>query len=479
MSSQLFQKLAIFYVLIILVFTFSAGQAKAVELTRLDTLVTFQYILEENDDLGTASRDQQNSKSAQARILANVQLTNTVDSYVDVRGILITGDSGSEDDTGAVSSQNTDFIELRRAWLRVKELFGEVPLSLKLGRQRIKEKRTIWWNRDFDAALVNYDTTLFKGFVGIGQNLASYRTSNTNFMEDDQDRLRVFGETSWQWLYNHFFETRVLYENDYSGTESVGTLVKTNDRDLEDAQLLWVGVRAAGETKPQFLLAKVLRYSVDAIGVAGEEKLLTTGPGPTSAYRIVNAVAERDVLGWALDAVVDLEVDNALEAVLSFGYAFGSGDDDMSDGTDNSFRQSGLHGNSSYRGLSTGSVRNYGEVLRPELSNMHIVTAGVGVPVGKAANVSFFYHYYRLDETAIALRSAAISAPLNGSDKSLGQAADIVFNLNVSKFLGLETPGFDRTKLKVTLGSFFAGQAYGPASDAESFRAFTELQMRF
>ena len=443
--------------------------------------VTLQHIITENRDLSTGISETAISKSVQPRIRVKADITENLSAYSDVRALLISADdtASAEDDTGSSVSTNENFLELRQAWLKYSNFLGKPPLSIQVGRQRLREDKTIWWNRDFDAVRAEYNSTLFKGFAGIGQNLGSYRTNESDYLEDEKDRFRSFAQGEWQYIRDHFFGARFLYEDDHSGIESVGSLVNAFDRDDEDFEGFWAGARLSGQHKPKSSFLGPIDYSVDLIGVAGEEDVLTTIAGPSPVFRQVSDVNNRDVLGWAFDGSVDIALNTALNPTLTFGYAYGSGDDDMGDGTNHAFRQSGLHGNSSRLGLSSGSVRNYGEVLRPELSNLHILTAGAGIPLCKASDVNAFYHYYRLAENATSFRQASIAAPLNGTDKSVGQGLDIVFNMNLSDSFGWTIPGLQDTRLKLTASGFKAGDAFGTADGETSFRSFAELQIRF
>ncbi|MCF8495060.1 MAG: alginate export family protein [Alphaproteobacteria bacterium] len=445
---------------------------------KLNGQITAQYNGFENSDLGTLNRDFQSSGSLQPRLRLSADLTDTLSAYVDAGALLIQGDSGAEDETGEVF--NESFSELRNFWIKKKELFRVLPLSLQIGRQRIREDRALWWNRDLDAARLNYDTTLFHGFVGLGENLSSYRTGQgSDFRQDDKNRLRALGEGSWQWARNHHFDLRALYEHDHSGIENPGTRIRADDRDEEDGNFFWLGARAHGIIAKADSLAQAIHYRADLIGVGGKEDTLTTISGLGSDFRAVTGAVERDVSGWAVDAEMDVEIKSPRKPLLTLGYAYGSGDDDTADNKDHAFRQTGLHGNSSRLGLSSGSVRNYGEVLRPELSNLHILTAGAGVALTDYTNLSLFYHYYHLDKPATSLRQGSISAALNGRDKSLGHAADLILNTNVTSLLTRKPEKPEDVRLKISLGGFSAGEAYGPAKDETALRAFSELQVRF
>lgn len=447
---------------------------------KVSSMLTFQHILTDNRDLGLNNLNTGESYSVQPRVRIDVPLGDNTNIHSDVRALIIDSENGvgAEDETGISSNAGEGFVELRELWLEHSSLFGHIPLSIQAGRQRIREPRALWWNRDFDAVRLKYDSTLFKGFAGIGQNLAAYRTNESDFGEDQEDRFRAFAEGSWQYSKDHFVEARMLYENDYSGIEQVGTFVPANDIDKEDFDLLWFGGRLKGRENFEGTTLAFMDYRLDLMGVAGEEDVLTTGFAAGSS-RPVTQSRSRDVFGYGIDAGVNVKLKGEHAPLLSFNYAFGSGDENPNDGRDEGFRQTGLHGNSSRLGLSSSGVRNYGEVLRPELSNLHVISAGLGVPVSTASDVSLFYHYYRLDEAASQLRADGLAANLNNRDKFLGQGADFVINTHLLDAFKIKSNVFDDARLRFNLGAFKAGDAYGAGEDEFSFRTFSELMLRF
>lgn len=444
----------------------------------IDARATFQYISEENRDLGTGGDDREDSLSEQLQVMVGADVTDELFGFIHGRALNVDGETGFDDDTGTAVPLDQSFFELREAYLKKNELFGIVPMSLQVGRQRVRESRALWWNSDNDLVRLNYDSTLFSGFLAAGENFSSYRTgSGRELQQDDQGRFRTLGESSWQYSYNHFLEGRFLYEDDHSGLEAPGRIVAAADRDNQDQQVLWAGVRARGEVRDPVPAASNLKYRADLIGVAGEEDNLTTVAGPGADFRTVTGSASRDVRAWAFDGGVTVDPMAAGGTMFSAGYAFGSGDDGAGD--DTSFRQTDIQGNSSRIGLERQQQRNYGEVLRPELSNIHILSASANHPLFDASDISLTYFYYRLDDDATGLRSSGVTAPLNGTDKFLGQAVDIAFNVDIDEEFGIQAPYTRDMDFRFVVGNFFPGDAYDPAGDSNALRIFTELKMAF
>ncbi len=445
----------------------------------LDSQLIFQYIYEENPDLTTDAEDTEDSLSEQFQFSAGANITNNLTGFMRARALNINGDSGFDDDTGETETLDETFLELRQLWIRYDHLARIVPLYLQVGRQRLQEPRAIWWNSNNDLIKLSYDGTIYSGFLAAGEDLASYRAgTDEDYEKDDEDRLRILGELSWQYRYDHFLEGRFVYENDYSDLEPVGAFQDADDRDIEDNNALWAGARVAGTYVPDNTWLRIFKYRADLIGLVGEVDEIQSITVNENTRQVTGST-NRDLRAWAFDSNVILFPEMWSGPAFTLGYAFASGDDDPDDDTDNAFRQTDLEGNSSRIGLERKQQRNYGEVLRPELSNLHILSAGIDVPVTEYSDVSLTYFYYHLDEEATDLRSDGITARMNGTDKSVGQAADFIVNVGLGDEIGYQTKFIDGVDFRFVAGSFFPGDAYNITGDDNVYRFFTELRFRF
>jgi len=139
---------------------------------------------------------------------------------------------------------------------------------------------------------------------------------------------------------------------------------------------------------------------------------------------------------------------------VSAGYAFGSGDAGGSRNTE--FRQSGLQSNEA-RFAGAAKFKYYGEVLDPELSNVHIITSGFGFRPAPTVSVDLLIHRYRLDKTADAIRGSALTAQMNQDDsrlsKDVGREFDVV--VGIRNLFGIQRLGLD-----LRAGWFLPGKAY-------------------
>ncbi|MGQ0527050.1 MAG: alginate export family protein [Alphaproteobacteria bacterium] len=391
--------------------------------------VRFQATRNDNSDLGTSSENFSDSENIEGKIRIKEKLTDHLTFFNKDRFVINYGDGSEDPETNKPLGQK-DFLEIRQLWLQYNGLAGVKPLGMKIGRQRFSEPYGLWWNRDLDALRFSYDAALFTGFIAAGENLGSYRTTDEDFLEKDENIFRVMAEVTRQWKTDHYIEGRFAWQNDHSNMEDPGTIVPSLDRDAEDAELAWAGVRARGNNLP-LLAGNSISYRVDILSVAGKanEQLTTAGPANN---RTKTGSNRTDVLGWAFDAGLNVPLPLKPDALLLFDYAYGSGDDNAGNGTDHSFRQTGLDSNTSTYSDALSTINHYGFTLRPDLSNIHIWTPGFKTPGFKARHFTTLYHHYRLADKAAELRNSDVDAPLNGSDKDLGHAVGMMLSVNLT-----------------------------------------------
>ncbi|MGB7181597.1 MAG: alginate export family protein [Burkholderiaceae bacterium] len=141
---------------------------------------------------------------------------------------------------------------------------------------------------------------------------------------------------------------------------------------------------------------------------------------------------------------------------LALAYGGGNGSDDQAGGT---FRQSGLHSNKGRFG-GVASFRYYGHVFDPELSNIVILTAGVGIRPNRNWSVDLIYHRYNQISAASALRDDGIRVDPNGMNRRLGSEIDLVF--------GLRNWREQKITLEAVMGFFYPGEAYGASRSSSN-----------
>lgn len=348
--------------------------------------------------------------------------------------------------------------ERGESWIRFDNLFGE-DLSLKLGRQNFAEPRRWWWDDDLDAASARYRHAAGFFELGLGRELPR-KSLRVNFADPENEGVfRALGRAHWLYNKNHSLDLFFLHHNDRSVTQSVGARVKIARQDPSDARLWWGGMRAAGDEP----LAKLgeLSYWADLAMVSGREKLLEFDD-PSFKRVLVTARRKQRVRGWAVDVGGRWQTQLPAEPMFSLGYAFGSGDKNSADSSDRAFRQTGLESNDE-------EFRTYGELLRPELSNLRIPFVAVRFPVLSRSHLEFTYRHFRQVHASPSLRSARIDAEPNGIHKNIGQEWMLYALLKQWKNFEVELVG----------AAFRAGHAYGTLNGKMAYSLFSKLTWEF
>ncbi len=302
-------------------------------------------------------------------------------------------------------------------------------VSLKVGRQRMKDAREWLYDDELDAAVLY----LRRGIVGLEASISRLGLVDANFAGEDDD-----DDTVNYMLYGHIRPHKDHTLGAYA--------IARDDLSGRDEFPIFFGLRGMGE------ITKRLEYWVDAAVVTGQG---------------FSGGDNKDLLGFGIDLGGTYVADTDLEPSITLGFAFGSGDSDPADGTDNGFRQTGLHDNSGrFNGVT--KFRYYGELFDPELSNMSILTAGFGLRPFKRASVDLVYHFYWRNDDDDGLRDRAINQAASGTDDDLGQELDLVLGINTVK----------RLKFTTTLGYFLPGGAYPDGADP-AWLATLEIRYRF
>ena len=223
---------------------------------------------------------------------------------------------------------------------------------------------------------------------------------------------------------------------DYRGIEDIkfaGYTVFRNDRAQKDGRPLLFGVSAQGMPSESFSFWTQLAF------LRGSDELKRK----YSAHAF-------DVGGTYRFPCLPFHPN------VTLGYASATGDRNPDDNRNTEFRQTGLQSNEAkFAGISYFKV--YGEALDPELSNLEILTAGLGFRPAQNFTVDLVYHRYRLDEIADEIRNSALTAQMNQDDtmlgKDMGSAIDIV--LGFRNLFGVRRLGLD-----LRAGWFFPGKAF-------------------
>ena len=368
-----------------------------------------------------------------------------------------------------VPTRDEFLVERGETWFYLGNLF-DTPFGLQVGRQRFFDAREWWWDKDLDSIRLRFDRKDFHAEIAIAHELFPVVLNRDGIDPEDDDIVQILSAARWSWAKKQEVGFFALYRNDYSDQQPVdpqcaaesdippsllplpGTLAFYQSgcvdyEDDSDSQLTWLGVSASGRWKvPGW---GRIEYWLDAAAVFGEETF--TDYSGMTGLRVVDVVDTHSVSGGGLDIGGTWLLPLFGRSTFSAGYAYGSGDPGMEEFRDTGFRQTGLQDNSDrFRGVA--SFRYYGELLDPNLSNLHVVTAGVGLRFLKKSSIDLVYHWYRQAHAAPFMHDVDFKRDPTGLSPDIGQEWDLI--------LGLEE--MDRLEFKVVASIFRPGEAFVP-----------------
>ena len=323
----------------------------------------------------------------------------------------------------AKPSEDVSFT-IQEAFVWLRALPG--GLSLQLGRQRFEDERQWLYDEELDAVRVRYERGALAVELSAGRDGLVRKNALSGHTPDRVNNYMLFAN------YRPLEDLTVE-----------GYAIAQDDRDADRRRPVLVGLRSWGEP------IQDLDYWLE-IGYAG---------GRDGSNRI---------RGWGVDLGATYELQARATPALTLGAAFGTGDRHPDDGVDRSFRQTGFQENEGDFGGAT-DFKYYGEVLDPELSNLVILTAGLGIRPSESFSVDLVYHYYWQSHASPTLRNAGLEAEPSGRSRRLGSGIDLV--------VGLQNI-FDRLEVRAVLGYFSPGAAF-PDHHGGAWVARTEVQFRF
>jgi alginate production protein len=316
-------------------------------------------------------------------------------------------------------------LEVKEAFIWIRSLPG--GLSLQVGRQRFEDERQWLYDEELDAVRLRFQQ------AALAVELSASR--------DGLVRTDLLSSATGDRINNYVLHASYRLPRE---TALEAYAIVRDDRDADRRRPVFAGLRARGEP------IEDLDYWLDLGYVGGHD-------------------GSKRIRGWGVDLGATYELQVGPKPALTLGFAFGSGDGDPDDGTDESFRQTGLQDNEGDFGGAT-DFRYYGEVLDPELSNLAILTAGVGIRPSDKFSLDLVYHYYLQHRAAATLRDAGIDAEPSGRSRRLGSAVDLV--------LGFQEI-WDRLDGLLAVGYFSPGAAFPGALGGGAWTVRAEVQFRF
>lgn len=309
----------------------------------------------------------------------------------------------------------------RRLSLCVDQAYASVsdnpdPFEYTLGRYNFEDDRHYLYDTSLDVAQVRLRYPKFLAEASFGRENAV----DLPLCQDSQESR---------------INTYILY-GQYRGIEGIklaGYTIYRDDKRNEEGQLWHMGLRSNGFLSDQF------SYWAELGLVRGDDQM------------------SENVSGYVFDFGGTFRTtDLPYNPNFTLGFAIATND----------YRQTGLQSNESiFAGVSEFKV--YGETVDPELSNLKILTAGLGFRPSQDTSFDFVFHKYWLYDKAEELENSGITALMNqdpeNTSKDVGSEFDIV--LGFRRVFGIRRLGID-----LRTGWFFPGNAFRVENPDGSFR---------
>lgn len=338
----------------------------------------------------------------------------------------------------AGDEEKTTELNVRQANISFPRIFGDSSALLRIGRQRIKDKREWYFDENLDGFRLLYNDAEFYLQASI---------TRLRFVDEDLLNDQSNPETN-----NYFL--RMGYSPD-NKLRVEGFALYMDDPTEEEGQPVFLGARAMGKAFNN------LKYWADIAYVFGKGDEVTRR---VSGEKIKTSDS---LSGFGFDVGASFKFNMPLKPYITIGYAFATGDNNPDDTTDHTFRQTGLQDNTG-RFHGKEKFKYYGEVFDPELSNMSIITAGLGIRPTRKSSVDIIYHYYRQDKAVDEIRDTDIDVDPDGIHKNLGQEVDLVIGSRDTKNLHVE----------FNFGYFWPGKAFAESRD-NAFLTNIKMTYRF
>lgn len=306
---------------------------------------------------------------------------------------------------------------------------GGTGIALQAGRQDFDEPREWLFDEYLDAVRVYYYNLKPVVFE------AAYITHSISPLKEKA--------RTWTDLF-----ARVRWFHDRDNVLSAYLLTRSDSDETRKRQPQWYGLRYYGLVRNN---GATMRPWVDWAIMRGEDK-------------------HRTLRAWAFDAGATATATGvAGRPSVTIAYAIGSGDDTGSDPVDYRFRQTGYEDNVDRFGGVT-SVRYYGAVLNPELSNLKILTLGAGIRPIEDASVELVYHSYRQHRPDNDIKGSRLSAMPDGISDDIGWGLDLVVGV---------VHLWDRVRASWTLSWFNPGKTFEPLFAETAVQSKLNVQVGF
>jgi len=298
------------------------------------------------------------------------------------------------------------------AYLTIKKVFA--PFELKVGRQSFSDDLNLLYDTSLDMITLSLNRKI-RADISAGREILFHLDT----LKERPDRI----------------DTYLLYM-EYRGIENIklaGYSVLRRDKSRIEGRPWLTGLRSTGAPTFNF------KYWADVAHLGGKDEGFVGYKA--YAFDLGSVYRAEGLLGNP-------------HVITGFAYATG---DNPKDKKNNEFRQTGLQSNDV---TFVGSIplQRYGAALESELSNLRVITAGLGFRIGPDAVVNLIYHRYRVNQVAEDVNGARLTALMNQdisrrATRDMGGALDM--GIGMSNLFGVRKLG-----LEIKGGVFYPGPGY-------------------
>ncbi len=363
-----------------------------------------------------------------------------------------------EEDPDPLRESYDSYVEFGELWIASEDIAGS-DVSLDFGRLDFEDERRWWWDDEVDAVRLTWEPAeAVEISLAAGQQLFSDRSDRYYVEPDREEILRVIAQASWGWRTDHVLELFASYQDDHSSSQldddpaddDPEDDIEEERQDDSDADVTWLGVRAMGV----FGLGSggLLGYWLDTALMSGSQKELIDRDEPGEE------IERSDISGTAFDVGASWILPYDYDPRLFAGFARGSSE----------FIQTGLQANEAGFG-GVERFPSYGLLLAPELSNLSVVTAGVGLSLLRSSSLDLVYHHYQRVDPERGLHDQELDATLDDRHHNLGNGVDLV--------LALEE--WERLEFTFALAALRAGDAFTERPNTWSYGGFAAIRYAF
>ncbi|MEW8102166.1 MAG: alginate export family protein [Candidatus Thiodiazotropha endolucinida] len=354
--------------------------------------------------------------------------------------LFFTGALIDENETIKSADMKTTRTGLEFRELGVAYLFGDIIDSeINLGRVEYESisQWWSWWDDELDIISLQLWFGDFETFLAMAEEQAP-ESMDEDFIDPELDDVqRLIFSMSWEIMDGQILNFYYLKHNDNSPNYRIGDLEDIEKIDEEDADLIWKGISYVAGIEHHVIgeIDLELHYSE----MSGRSAIYEFEDSSSGVVEVseredehINGTASGYLLRWTPRGLDEFS--------LIIAGVKGSGDSDLGDRHNKSYRQTGLQ----------GDLESYGELYQPELSNLKINMFGLQWRIAENMSFALMHFDYRQDKLSDEIRDATIEVDPSGASRDLGKELDMVYSIEYEETL----------ELFFTYAKFKPGSAY-------------------